>query len=414
MRLVSTKAFRIIGLIVVVVLVGSCAAAATPAPTAAPSAAPTAAPSAAPTAAPTEAPTAAPVVGWQPDPNCKSDDPVVTDAIQKTIERTGPQTKWYGPTSGPKPEPGKFIICVPGNGQNVIEKLWCDLIVENASLIGWKAQSIDGKGSAQGWTQALTQAIALKPNVIVNIADAATTKDLNLQAVAQGISVIGIHATAFAKPAPELGLYSNIVSEVTDIGEAEADYIIADSCGKANALVLYDAAYEIARNKSKAMWDRLQECRDCKDLGYVASPIAEISQRMPQLCATWAAQFDKPWYATTIYDGYWDFCVPALKTAGLTPKDAILVASDGTAAAYDRIRNGDFQAATVPEPARQFAFMALDDAIRAVAGEPPAGWSQPIYLVVKQNVDAEGGANGEFVPSNDYVNKYKALWGVQQ
>jgi prolipoprotein diacylglyceryltransferase len=48
------------------------------------------------------------------------------------------------------------------------------------------------------------------------------------------------------------GLY-NITSSAKDIGNALADYIIADSKGKGRAIILYDAQYAIARLKAESM-----------------------------------------------------------------------------------------------------------------------------------------------------------------
>ena len=45
--------------------------------------------------------------------------------------------------------------------------------------------------------------------------------------MARHIPVIGIHATAFPGPSPELGLHHNIVSNPAEIGGTEAAYVIA-------------------------------------------------------------------------------------------------------------------------------------------------------------------------------------------
>jgi ribose transport system substrate-binding protein len=354
------------------------------------------------------------VVGeWQPRTPNESNDPIVEEAIANTIGRTSPQMTWYGPTSGPKPVPGTSLVCMAANAQNAIERLWCEEVKKAAELVGWNVTVIDGKGTAQGWTQGLTQAIALKPKVIIYSADAATLKDLNKQANEQGITVIGIHAAGTPGPHPESYLFSNMTSDPEEIGAAEAEYIIADSGGTARAIILYDSAFEIARMKAEAMRDAYAQCSGCELLDYVASPIAEMTSRMPQEFSNWAAKYGKGWYVMTIYDGYYDFGVPALETAGYGPQDVLLVGSDGTQAAYDRIRNGKFQVATVPEPAQQLALMAVDDAIRAAAGEPPANWTQPVFLHVVENIDIEGGDQDQFYPSNEALEHYKELWGVE-
>lgn len=363
-------------------------------------------------AAQTGTPSAADV-GWRPDPSCQTDDPVVNAAIEATERRTGPQTQWAGPSDGPKPEPGTEVVFIPADAQNALSREYGNQIQEAAKAIQWDVTVIDGKGTAQGWTAALTQAIALQPDVIMTSMDVPTVKDRVREATDQGIEVIGLHGVALPGPAPDVGLFSNITSDPHEIGKAEADYIIADSCGKGKAIILYDGNYEIARLKAEAMRDRFALCTTCELLEYVNSPLSEISTRTPQVFANWVSKYGTGWYAMTIYDGYYDFGIPALRSGGIGPDAVKLVGSDGTKEAYDRIRGGQYQVATVPEPPSLQAYQALDDAIRAVAGQGPANWTQPVFLVTPQNIEIEGGPESIFIPSNDFVNRYLTLWGVQ-
>jgi ribose transport system substrate-binding protein len=361
---------------------------------------------------------------WQPDPACQSDDPVVQKAIESTVARTGPQSTFYGPTEGPKPEPGVKLVYIPTDAKNALSLSWGENIQAAGEKIGWDITVIDGKGTVDGWTAAMTQAIALGPKVIIYSADAPTLKDLNAQAAAAGITVIGIHGTALPGPDPEVGLFTNITTDPRLIADAMAEYIIADSCGTAKAIVEYDSNYQIATMKGESMKATFETCEGCELLEYVNSPLTELETRQPQLCSNWAAQYGTGWYAMTIYDGIWDFCVPALQSAGVGPTDVKLVASDGTLQGYERIRNGQYQVATVPEPAELFAYIALDEAIRAVAGMPPTygpgegQWEQPVFIHFQDpargsNLETEGGDRNQFFPSSDYVNKYLELWGVE-
>jgi ribose transport system substrate-binding protein len=271
----------------------------------------------------------------------------------------------------------------------------------------------------------MTQAIALKPDAIIYSADAPTLKQSNAEAAAQGIPVIGIHGTALPGPDAESGLFTNITTDPRDIATAMAEYIIADSCGTGKAIIEYDSAYQIATMKGETMKSVFETCKTCQLLEYVNSPLAELQTRQPQLCSNWASKYGKDWYAMTVYDGVWDFCAPALQTAGLGPTDVHLVASDGTEQGYQRIKDGQYQVATVPEPSEMFAYIALDEAIRAVAGQPTTygpgegQWTQPVFIHFKDgshgdNLATEGGDKNQFFPTNDYVNKYLAQWGAQQ
>ncbi len=361
---------------------------------------------------------------WTPDPACQSDDPVVQQAIANTVARTGPQSTWHGPTEGPQPEAGKKLVYIPTDARNALSLSWGQNIQAVGPKIGWEVTVIDGKGDAAGWTQAMTQAIALKPDVIIYSADAPTLKDLNAQAAEQGIPVIGIHGAALPGPDPEIGLFTNITTDPRDIAAAMAEYIIADSCGTGKAIIEYDSNYQIATMKGETMKSVFETCTTCTLLEYVNSPLSELETRQPQLCSNWANKYGTGWYAMTIYDGVWDFCAPALQSAGVGTSDIKLVASDGTLQGYQRIKDGQYQVATVPEPSELFAYIAVDEAIRAVAGLPPTygpgegQWTQPVFIHFKDagrgdNLATEGGDQNQFFPTNDYVNQYLALWGVQ-
>ena len=354
---------------------------------------------------------------WKPDAACQSDDPVVAAAIANTIARTGVQDEWYGPTEGPAPKAGASVVWIPTSAQNALSVSWGQEIEKVSDALGWDYATIDGKGTAQGWIDAMTQAIALGPDVIMYSADARTLADKNQEAIEQGIAIIGIHGAALPGPSEETGLYSNITSDPRDIGAAMADYFIARTCGTAKGIVLFDSVYEIAEFKGVAMRDRLAECAGCEVLEYVDSPLSELETRQPQLCTNWALEYGTDWQGLTIYDDIWNFCTPALVDAGLDPSEIALIASDGTEAGYNRVRSGEWQIATVPEPAELQAYMAIDDAIRAMAGEDPAGWDQPVFIHFKDgvhgdNLSIEGGDQGQFVPSVDYKAEYQKLWGI--
>jgi ribose transport system substrate-binding protein len=358
-------------------------------------------------------------VAWQPDPACQTDDPIVQEAIANTISRTGPQTEWYGPTEGPAPKEGAKVVWIPTSAQNALSVNWGNEIEKVSQLLGWEYTTIDGKGTAQGWIDAMTQAIALAPDVIMYSADGRTLAEKNREANELGIHVIGLHGLALPGPDEETGLFSNITTDPRDIGAAMADYLIARECGAARAVVLFDSVYEIAEFKGVSMRDRLLECEGCELLDYVDSPLSELATRQPQLCTNWALEHGTGWQAMTIYDDIWNFCTPALADAGVGPTDVTLIASDGTEAGYARIRAGEYQVATVPEPAELQAYMAIDDAIRAMAGEPPADWNEPVFIhfsdgIHGDNLAIEGGDRGQFFPSNDYIARYMGLWGISE
>ena len=77
---------------------------------------------------------------------------------------------------------------------------------------------------------------------------------------------------------------------------------------------------------------------------------------------------------------------------------------------YDMIRKGNFEVASVPEPSTLFGYEAIDAVVHAMAGEPPAKFVQPTYIITKDNVDEEGGKNNDFVPENNFACHYINIW----
>jgi ribose transport system substrate-binding protein len=347
---------------------------------------------------------------------------VVKEAISFVESHTGVQSTWFGPASGPKPQSGVHAVYIPTDAKNALSLNWGQDLIAAGQKIGWVVTMIDGAGTAQGWTTAMTQAIALKPQVIITSADAPTLAPLIKEANGLGIKVIGLHATTGMGPDLGTGVFDNISSDPTEGGKAQAYYAIADSCGTAKVIIEWDSSYQIATTKAVAMKATIESCKGCQVLAYVDSPMSELSSREPQLCTNWATKYGKGWYGLSNYDGIWDYCVPSLQAAGFGPSDVKLIACDGTAQAYQRMNTGQYQVATAPEPAEMQAYIALDEAIRAVAGGAPSygvTWTQPVFLAFKEaghgsDLNIEGGDKSQFFPSNDYVNNYLKLWGVQQ
>jgi ribose transport system substrate-binding protein len=337
---------------------------------------------------------------------------VIDRAIANVQKFSGKQTEWDGPTDGPPLAKAKTLVYLSGDEQNDISRLYGVYMKAAVEKIGWKLTIIDGRGSPTSWLAGLNQGIALKPDGIVMFADAASLQAPLKVAASQGIPVVGIHAAANPGVQSELGLFFNIQQDTVAIGQAEADWIIADSKGKARVVVLSHNEYAIAATKSGATRDRILECKECKLLEYVNSPASEAAQRQPQLTTSWVQRFGLPFYATSVGDNDWDFAVPVLRSAGVKPSDVTLIAADGNRSAYERIRSGQYQKVTVSEPIEMQAFQAIDELNRAFNKQPASGYIQHPYLVTPDNVNNEGGDKNAFVPSNSYRAHYFKLWGV--
>lgn len=335
----------------------------------------------------------------------------VSEAKAIVAERIKPQTEWKGPTDGPKAPAGSFTIAYVSPDQAYTPHvLWGKGIEEAAKALGWTVMTFNGQGSVSGTLAAMQQALASNPTAIITPADANALQKPIKEAVARHIPVIGIHATAFPGPSPELGLFQNIVSNPAEIGGAEAAYVIAMSEGKAQVIHMVDNSYAIARFKAKATTTPIANCSGCKLLETVNMPLAEASARMNPAISGLTARYGDSWWMTTCCDGYLTNVAAALRAGGNTMDKIKLVGADAPPSAYDMIRKGGFEVASVPEPSSLFGYEAVDAVVRAMAGQEPAHFLQPVFLIVKENVDSEGGKNNEFVPSNNFACHYTNIW----
>jgi ribose transport system substrate-binding protein len=322
---------------------------------------------------------------------------------------------WDGPTSGPRAQTGKFIIYVSTDQKNGGSLGAGNGVIEAAKAIGWRAQIIDGQGTVSGQVAAFGQAIALKPDgIILGGVDAVSQKTALDRAASLGIKVVGIRAGPKPGPMTDPVVFTNVETNPDDVAETTAKYVIEQTHGAANVVIFTDSQYALAVRKAKVMQQTIQACKGCSVLEYVDSPIAEASQRMPQLAVSLKQRYGaKLNWMLAINDLYFDFAAPALRSAGVPPSGPPKFASagDGSVSAYSRIRDGQYQFATVPEPLNLQGWQAVDELNRALSGAPPSGYVTKAHVVTKANIESEGGPNNIYDPDNGYRDHYKSIWG---
>lgn len=340
------------------------------------------------------------------------------EAVKKEVAAAiAPVTTWDGPTTGPKAQKSKSVVFVSLTQNSSGNADSARGVEEAAKVLGWKFSLIDGRGTATGGADALNQAIALKPDgIVLGSVSIENNKAALKQAADAGIVIVGWHATDKPGPIAEPKVFTNVSTDPYEIAHMAGLYAVAHSDGKAGAEVISDRQYPIVVTKTNGIEDAIKACAGCTLLSEDNGPFGEVPQRTPALTNALLQRFgDKLGYMLTFNDVYFDFVVPTLRGAGIDPgKPPYLIsAGDGSVSAYQRIRDGKYQIATVPEPAMMQGWQVADELNRAFTGQPPSGYETKVHLVTKDNVDADGGDKNRFEPSNGYRDHYKTIWGVQ-
>ena len=342
-------------------------------------------------------------------------DPMLAKAKAFVATAASPATKWTGPKTGPKAAAGKSVVYVSSDGNNGGAEGVAAGVKEAAAAIGWTFRELDGRGTVAGHGSALGQAIALKPSAIVlGGFDAAEQADLVEQAGAAGITVVGWHSGAAPGPIASPKVFTNVTTPAQATAEAAAYYAIAQSNGKAGVVVFTDSAYAIAVAKSDAMAALIKQCTGCTLLETRVQSLSSATKDMPQVASNLIQKYGAKWtYSLGINDLYYDGMLPGLTAAGVKPVGQIanVSAGDGSVSAYQRVRDGQYQDATIPEPLNLQGWQLVDEINRAFAGQKPSGYTIPVHIVTKANVGADGGAKNIFDPQNNYRTEYRKIWG---
>jgi ribose transport system substrate-binding protein len=308
------------------------------------------------------------------------------------------------------------VVCVEYLAQDITAATWCRGVTEGAAKLGWKATTIDGQGTADGQRRALQQAIALQPNgIVLASVDAQSNIGLLKEASDAGIKIIGIHSVAAPGPASDVHLFTNITYDPVGQATLAGNYAIADSNGTARMIVVTDTQYAIARAKADAAQATIKACNTCLMLDYVSTPVGSANTNMPGLFTSWIQKNPDPFYVYTVSDaGFFDPGVPALRTGGVEASGRIaLIGSDGSPAAYERIKTGQYEIGTIPEPAALQGWQAIDELNRALNGAPASGFVQPLHVITQANVGTDINADGIYEPKVDYRSEYAKVWGSQ-
>ncbi|TIW59379.1 MAG: sugar ABC transporter substrate-binding protein, partial [Mesorhizobium sp.] len=153
------------------------------------------------------------------------------------------------------------------------------------------------------------------------------------------------HAAPTVGPIDDLGIIANVSTDPMEVSKAAADWAFVDAKGKPGVIIFTDSTYQIAIAKADRMKKEIEDLGG-KVLEYVDTPIAETSQRMPQLTTSLLQKYGDEWtHSLAINDLYFDFMGPSLAAAGKSGTDAPInvAAGDGSESAYQRIRSSQFQ-----------------------------------------------------------------------
>lgn len=342
---------------------------------------------------------------------------IVAQAKKVVAAATARVVPWTGPTSGPKAQKHKSIVVVASDLTNTGVLRVADAIKAAGKAIGWSVTVLNGSGTTSGLQQALNQAIAAKPSGIVDDGyDFTTVKSLEDQINSQGIPQVAWNGGPNPGPVAADHIFYNVAVSAPEIAKIAADYAIARSNGKANVVIFTDNEFAVAEAKANDMRGDIRTCKTCKVLAYENTPIADATSRVPPLTSALLQRYSKQWtYSLAINDNYFEAMAPALAQDGVAKANepVNISAGDGSPDAFQRIRTGNGQAATVAAPLSEQGWQVVDEMNRALAHKPADRFVAAPRLFDRADIKTDGGPQDTFIPNNHYQQHYMKIWRVK-
>lgn len=303
------------------------------------------------------------------------------------------------------------FLSVPFAQQNVTG------LEEAAAAIGATVTAVDGTAGVDAYQRGIRQAIAQGADAIIigTLNPSLFTADLNA-ARARGIKVIAVssHAPGQLPPAGE-PVDGYVDPCYTCAGQLMADSVIADSKGKANALVLWSSDVQIpGQAQLSAIQDEFKKnCPSCT-LKVEDVPSTQWATRLQSVTQVDITSNPNLTYVSPLYDGMVPFIQPAVRAANATNRVKIS-SFNATSAIMQQISGQGGVLSDVGIGSVRYGWAWADQTFRALSGSPTVKDGQlPVRLFDSSNIHQVNlnASTDTWYGNVDYRSEYRKLWGV--
>jgi ribose transport system substrate-binding protein len=288
-----------------------------------------------------------------------------------------------------------------------------------ADAVGARLVVYPNQGEPSQWAQGIRAAIAQQADVITLFAQNPALLGPQIrQAEEAGIPVVVVRTSGEEEPCqadPDGEVYGTacVPGPFEQAGRLEADWVIADSGGQANVLVLTASdARSTVPLLAGLEAEFAERCPGCR-VRYVDVPIPEWANRVQSEVQSALVADPTIDYLIPIYDSMSRYAVPGLLATGAA--DRVKIATfNGTPFVLEMLQDADIVAMDVGENLAWLGWATMDQAFRLAAGvEPARSQHTALRVFTDANVAETGRPPGlDRGYGDDYVAGYRRLWGL--
>lgn len=308
---------------------------------------------------------------------------------------------------------GKKIMAMPVSSANPFNKNIVQSMAGVAKTIGFEVVEWENQGRPTQWAQGVEHAANNKFDaaVLIGGVNPAVLGPQIAEAKKAGVQVYTAHMyDTLQTPDPSTELNLNVRYHLA--GELLVDWMVTQTDGKVNALIIGSDEVVPTAAFVKGITDKLDKCETCK-YSYVNAPIPEWSTKVQPSVQSALIADPTINYVVPIYDSAAQFVVPAITITGKSEQVKIAT-FNGTPFVLDEIRKGNVEM-DIGESIGWIARSILDGSMRKLCGlEAKDELYVPFYIFDKTNVETAG------VPAafdkgygDSYLVGYNKLWGLE-
>jgi ribose transport system substrate-binding protein len=238
-----------------------------------------------------------------------------------------------------------------------------------AKALGLKLEVCDGKGQPAEWARCYSRFIGEKVDLIVSQSiDPRILKSSLTAANKAGIPVV---TTSSNFPGAPLwpGTAAEDPQPFKEVGKAIGDYIVADSGGKANALIITSNEVYTAPAQAKATTDELKKyCPQTCKFKVVDVPIGQWGDKIPTVVQAELTQNPDLTYVSPVYDGAVPFAIAGIHAKNAQDKTKV-VSFNAIPDVMKYMKNKDVLTADIGVWVEQHGYSAIDSVARVLNGE---------------------------------------------
>jgi len=281
-----------------------------------------------------------------------------------------------------------------------------------AQVAGLSTMLFDGKGNVSEWNRGMTEAVNQGASGIVTVgASPVLMKGPTAAAKKAHIPVVDTLTADQADPLVP-GTFAHVSISFYHSGQIQADYTIAESNGRAQALVFGDNEFPGEVTRVQGMRQQFETLCPACAVTVQDTQVGNLGTALGQLTQTLLRRSPDITWVLPTYDAQAVYVVPALKQANLSSTVKV-VSSDAVSSNLDWVRQGTAQVADVGEPDVWCGWAAVDEIARAMLGMPAVNERIPLRLFTRANLAGVADDENKLF-GGDFVTQYKKLWGMSQ